>query len=114
MSPRSSPAIHQIISLHTETTYKDIHQSLEQANANMCKERTEKWVCKHCEKPVKEIPSKIKCQSLKETGRCKEWVNAKEDEIIDMYDPDCTFCNEPRSFSKQDLEQEIRPWKWAQ
>jgi len=77
----------------------------------MCKERTERWVCKHCEKPIKEIPFKTECQSMKKTGRCKEWVNAKENEIVDMYDPDCTFCNKPGRFSTKDLEREIRPWK---
>ncbi|VTO88766.1 unnamed protein product [Fusarium graminearum] len=39
----------------------------------MCNQRTEKWVCKHCEKPVKEVTYLTsKCKSQSETDVCKE------------------------------------------
>ncbi|QPC73359.1 hypothetical protein HYE68_004111 [Fusarium pseudograminearum] len=39
----------------------------------MCNQRTEKWVCKYCEKPVKEVTYVTsKCESQSDTGVCKE------------------------------------------
>ncbi|CAG1991572.1 unnamed protein product [Fusarium graminearum] len=62
----------------------------------MCNQRTEKWVCKHCEKPVKEVTYLTsKCKSQSETGVCKEAGKACY-ETIDIYIPTCT----PKQLSK--------------
>ncbi|UZP44957.1 hypothetical protein NXS19_012769 [Fusarium pseudograminearum] len=77
----------------------------------MCNQRTEKWVCKYCEKPVKEVTYLTsKCESQSDTGVCKETGKTCY-ETIDMYDPDCTFCAQSRPRPQTDLDKEIRPWK---
>ncbi|PTD10732.1 hypothetical protein FCULG_00007722 [Fusarium culmorum] len=51
----------------------------------MCNQRTEKWVCKYCEKPVKEVTYLTsKCESKSDTGVCKE-AGKTYYETIDMY-----------------------------
>ncbi|KAK6708132.1 hypothetical protein SNK03_008991 [Fusarium graminearum] len=63
----------------------------------MCNQRTEKWVCKHCEKPVKEVTYLTsKCKSQSETGVCKE-AGKTCYETIDIYIPTCTPINSQNS-----------------
>ncbi|CEI39721.1 unnamed protein product [Fusarium venenatum] len=53
----------------------------------MCKQRKEKWVCKYCQKPIKEHTYLInKCKSQSDIGICRE-QRTTDYETIDMYYP---------------------------
>lgn len=70
----------------------------------MCKEIRETWLCKHCFGVVKyQTYVTRKCKSRLELGICTEWNNPKE-VSVDMFDPDCLTCNQPREWPANDLD----------
>jgi hypothetical protein len=70
----------------------------------MCKEIRETWLCKHCFRVGKsQTYVTRKCKSRLKLGICKAWNGTKE-VMIDMFDPDCPICNQPRKWPPIDLD----------